>query len=180
MQKFREKLPSYGKREVSLKKKIPFIDSKGPQILNEKNPNLSLSSAPQELVELIQSDRVLVVSGETGCGKTTQVTQFILDDYISRGVGSTCRVVCTQPRRISAISVRSCCCSVVMFFKLLHVTSLSVCVCFSQVAERVAAERAESVGNGNSCGYQIRLQRYKSLKEQSSNYNCNSFAADTK
>lgn len=29
----------------------------------------------------------------------------------------------------------------------------------SQVAERVAAERAESVGNANSCGYQIRLQR---------------------
>uniref|UniRef100_A0A7N6BDQ7 ATP-dependent DNA/RNA helicase DHX36 n=1 Tax=Anabas testudineus TaxID=64144 RepID=A0A7N6BDQ7_ANATE len=85
---------------------------------------------PQELVELINANRVLVVSGETGCGKTTQVTQFILDDYINRGMGSMCRVVCTQPRRISAISV----------------------------AERVAAERAESVGNGNSCGYQIRLQ----------------------
>ncbi|XP_074534892.1 ATP-dependent DNA/RNA helicase DHX36 [Halichoeres trimaculatus] len=98
MLKFREKLPSYGKKE--------------------------------ELVELINSNRVLVVSGETGCGKTTQVTQFILDDHINRGVGSMCRVVCTQPRRISAISV----------------------------AERVAAERAESVGNGNSCGYQIRLQ----------------------
>uniref|UniRef100_A0A8C4E6C3 RNA helicase n=1 Tax=Dicentrarchus labrax TaxID=13489 RepID=A0A8C4E6C3_DICLA len=97
MLKFREKLPSYGKRE---------------------------------LVKLINSNRVLVVSGETGCGKTTQVTQFILDDYINRGMGSLCRVVCTQPRRISAISV----------------------------AERVAAERAESVGNGNSCGYQIRLQ----------------------
>uniref|UniRef100_A0A7N6B5H0 RNA helicase n=1 Tax=Anabas testudineus TaxID=64144 RepID=A0A7N6B5H0_ANATE len=83
-----------------------------------------------ELVELINANRVLVVSGETGCGKTTQVTQFILDDYINRGMGSMCRVVCTQPRRISAISV----------------------------AERVAAERAESVGNGNSCGYQIRLQ----------------------
>uniref|UniRef100_A0AAX7VV32 ATP-dependent DNA/RNA helicase DHX36 n=1 Tax=Astatotilapia calliptera TaxID=8154 RepID=A0AAX7VV32_ASTCA len=97
LQKFREKLPSYGKKE---------------------------------LVTLINSNRVLVVSGETGCGKTTQVTQFILDDYINRGMGSMCRVVCTQPRRISAISV----------------------------AERVAAERAESVGNGNSCGYQIRLQ----------------------
>lgn len=60
---------------------------------------------PQELVELINSNRVLVVSGETGCGKTTQVTQFILDDYINRGIGSMCRVVCTQPRRISAISV---------------------------------------------------------------------------
>lgn len=63
------------------------------------------SAAPQELVELINSNRVLVVSGETGCGKTTQVTQFILDDHINRGMGSMCRVVCTQPRRISAISV---------------------------------------------------------------------------
>ncbi|XP_061734517.1 ATP-dependent DNA/RNA helicase DHX36 [Nerophis ophidion] len=98
MLSFREKLPSYGKKE--------------------------------ELVQLINSNQVLVVSGETGCGKTTQVTQFILDDHINRGLGSTCRVVCTQPRRISAISV----------------------------AQRVAAERAESVGNGNSCGYQIRLE----------------------
>uniref|UniRef100_A0A672G741 RNA helicase n=1 Tax=Salarias fasciatus TaxID=181472 RepID=A0A672G741_SALFA len=89
-----------------------------------------LCFALQELVEMINANRVLVVSGETGCGKTTQVTQFILDDHINRGIGSTCRVVCTQPRRISAISV----------------------------AERVAAERAESVGNANSCGYQIRLQ----------------------
>ncbi|NXR55108.1 DHX36 helicase, partial [Hippolais icterina] len=84
----------------------------------------------EELVKLINSNRVTVISGETGCGKTTQVTQFILDDHIERGLGSTCRIVCTQPRRISAISV----------------------------AERVAAERAEACGNGRSTGYQIRLQ----------------------
>ncbi|XP_063061354.1 ATP-dependent DNA/RNA helicase DHX36 [Engraulis encrasicolus] len=93
----------------------------------EKLPSYGMR---KELVDLIQASQVVVVSGETGCGKTTQVTQFILDDYIERGMGSLCRVVCTQPRRISAISV----------------------------AERVAAERAESVGNGKSCGYQIRLQ----------------------
>ncbi|XP_062832753.1 ATP-dependent DNA/RNA helicase DHX36 isoform X1 [Anolis carolinensis] len=98
MQKFREKLPSYGMRK--------------------------------ELVNLINSSQVTVISGETGCGKTTQVTQFILDDYIDRGKGSSCRIVCTQPRRISAISV----------------------------AERVAAERAEACGNGRSTGYQIRLE----------------------
>ncbi|XP_062860390.1 ATP-dependent DNA/RNA helicase DHX36 [Trichomycterus rosablanca] len=93
----------------------------------EKLPSYSMR---EELVRLIRWNPVVVVSGETGCGKTTQVTQFILDDHIERGVASLCRVVCTQPRRISAISV----------------------------AERVAAERAESVGDGKSCGYQIRLQ----------------------
>lgn len=70
--------------------------------------DLLLSVHFKELTELINSNRVIVVSGETGCGKTTQVTQFILDDHISRGVGSVCRVVCTQPRRISAISVCFC------------------------------------------------------------------------
>uniref|UniRef100_A0A8C9T4K2 ATP-dependent DNA/RNA helicase DHX36 n=1 Tax=Scleropages formosus TaxID=113540 RepID=A0A8C9T4K2_SCLFO len=95
-----------------------------------------------ELVQLIRANQVMVVSGETGCGKTTQVTQFILDDSIQRGMGSICRVVCTQPRRISAISV----------------------------AERVAAERAEAVGEGNSCGYQIRLQSRLPRKQGSMLY----------
>jgi len=70
-----------------------------------------------------------VISGETGCGKTTQVPQFILDEMLSQSNGSVCNMLCTQPRRISAISV----------------------------AERVAEERGERVGS-NSVGYVIRLE----------------------
>lgn len=82
----------------------------------------------QQIVELIEGNQVVVISGETGSGKTTQVPQFILDSYIESGKGSLCKVICTQPRRISAISV----------------------------AERVAAERGERCGD--SAGYHIRLE----------------------
>ena len=59
----------------------------------------------QELLQLIHDNQVVVISGETGCGKTTQVPQFILDHHLENGTGSMCRVICTQPRRISAITV---------------------------------------------------------------------------
>lgn len=62
------------------------------------------------------------------CGKTTQIPQFILDASLSGRAEQVANIICTQPRRISAISV----------------------------AQRVAQERAECLGN--SVGYQIRLE----------------------
>lgn len=54
------------------------------------------------LTDMLQ---VVVLSGETGCGKTTQVPQFVLDSMIDQGQGGECSIVCTQPRRISAVGV---------------------------------------------------------------------------
>ena len=56
---------------------------------------------------LLTTWQVVVVSGETGSGKTTQVPQFIFDDAIARGRGDGCNIICTQPRRISATSAAS-------------------------------------------------------------------------
>ena len=54
-------------------------------------------------MSVIEANQVTVIQGATGCGKTTQVPQFILDSHFESGV--YCNIIITQPRRIAAISV---------------------------------------------------------------------------
>lgn len=94
----------------------------------EERKNLPAWQEKENILDLLDHCQVLVVSGMTGCGKTTQIPQFILDASLTGPAAQVANIICTQPRRISAISV----------------------------AQRVAQERAESLGN--SVGYQIRLE----------------------
>merc|ERR1719367_919926 len=67
-----------------------------------KNTEFSKSkSLKQQLLQLIRDNSVVIVVGETGSGKTTQLTQFLHEDgYTKYGM-----VGCTQPRRVAAMSV---------------------------------------------------------------------------
>ncbi|PFH52275.1 hypothetical protein AMATHDRAFT_57321 [Amanita thiersii Skay4041] len=58
-------------------------------------------------LEMLNCHRVVVVVGDTGCGKTTQLPQFILDSLILSNRGSEASIVVTQPRRLAAIAVAS-------------------------------------------------------------------------
>ena len=98
-------------------------------LLQKGRRKLPSAQASEQIVRAICNNRVVLVAGETGCGKTTQVPQFVLDDAVRRGKGGECNIVCTQPRRIAAIGV----------------------------AERVAAE--QGVNLGSTVGYQIRLDK---------------------
>ncbi|CCD12244.1 unnamed protein product, partial [Trypanosoma congolense IL3000] len=84
------------------------------------------------IVEYVRRSAVVVISGDTGCGKTTQIPQMLYDE---EGLfDKNLQVICTQPRRISAISV----------------------------AQRVAEERGEACGD--SCGYIVRFDNNTSEK----------------
>ncbi|MGM0452830.1 MAG: ATP-dependent RNA helicase HrpA [Thermodesulfobacteriota bacterium] len=65
------------------------------------NPELPITEKRDQLVELIANHQVVIVSGETGSGKTTQLPKFCLE----AGRGIEGRIACTQPRRIAAITV---------------------------------------------------------------------------
>ncbi|CAK9036420.1 unnamed protein product [Durusdinium trenchii] len=69
--------------------------------IKEQREGLPIFKLRNELLQAIHDNQVLIVIGETGSGKTTQITQYLAEaGYTSRGV-----IGCTQPRRVAAMSV---------------------------------------------------------------------------
>ncbi|KAL9262800.1 DExH-box ATP-dependent RNA helicase DExH3-like protein [Drosera capensis] len=102
----------------------------GRRIL-EFRKSLPAFKEKERLLQAIAKNQVVVISGETGCGKTTQLPQYILESEIESGRGAFSSIMCTQPRRISAMAV----------------------------AERVSTERGEPLGE--TVGYKVRLEGMK-------------------
>ena len=59
-------------------------------------------------MEAISESDIVVICGETGSGKTTQVPQFLYEaGYGSPGTNTTGMIGVTQPRRVAAVSMSS-------------------------------------------------------------------------
>nr|XP_021332047.1 probable ATP-dependent RNA helicase YTHDC2 isoform X2 [Danio rerio] len=110
---------------------VPPRRSSAPE-LDAFRKALPVYELQEQIIQSIRDHQVVLVLGETGSGKTTQIPQFLLDDCSA--TASPCRIFCTQPRRLATIAV----------------------------AERVAAERGENIGQ--TVGYQIRLESRVSPK----------------
>jgi ATP-dependent helicase HrpA len=64
-------------------------------------PDLPISAHAESIVDAIRANQVVIVAGETGSGKSTQLPKLCLD----AGSGERGLIGCTQPRRIAARSV---------------------------------------------------------------------------
>ena len=108
------------------------IASKPYQSMRRQRDTLPIASFRDQIISTLESSQVMVLSGETGCGKSTQLPSFILEDQLARG--NPCKIFVTEPRRISAISL----------------------------AQRVSQELGDAPGsmgtNSSLVGYSIRLE----------------------
>lgn len=118
-----------GKRSEDLHhRRKQYLEDPLLATMRDTRMSLPVYTRAEDVLSHIRDNDVTICMAATGSGKTTQIPQLILDECIDKGVGSLCNVVCTQPRRLAAISV----------------------------AARVANERGQELGK--EVGYQVRFE----------------------
>jgi len=83
-----------------IKKRNKDISTSRLKII-EQRCDLPVYQCKEHFLTIIRENQIIVLVGETGSGKTTQMTQYLYEaGYSAKG-----KIVCTQPRRMAAISV---------------------------------------------------------------------------
>ncbi len=70
--------------------------------IKQVRESLPMFAYREQLLEAIEQFQTLIIVGETGSGKTTQIPQFLYESGYTKG-GK--KIGCTQPRRVAAMSV---------------------------------------------------------------------------
>ena len=88
---------------ASLKKRNEAVSEFAKsKTLKEQREFLPVFSVRNELLTVIRDNKIVIIVGETGSGKTTQLTQYLFEDGYTKDGGI---IGCTQPRRVAAVSV---------------------------------------------------------------------------
>ncbi|MHB8137644.1 MAG: ATP-dependent RNA helicase HrpA [Smithellaceae bacterium] len=90
--KLQNKFDASARRVQNRKRSIPVIGFP---------PELPITTKKQQIINTIRKDQVVVITGETGSGKTTQIPKMCL----AAGLGLRGMIGLTQPRRIAAVSI---------------------------------------------------------------------------
>ncbi|XP_013134537.1 PREDICTED: pre-mRNA-splicing factor ATP-dependent RNA helicase PRP16 isoform X1 [Papilio polytes] len=93
--KYAEHMEKEGQEPES---KSEFVKKK---TLGEQRRYLPVFAVREDLMQVIRENSVIIIVGETGSGKTTQLTQYLHEE----GYGARGAVGCTQPRRVAAMAV---------------------------------------------------------------------------
>ncbi|XP_035668851.1 probable ATP-dependent RNA helicase DHX37 [Branchiostoma floridae] len=96
-----EKAQSTGKRERRDSTPAVYVPVERRPDIQESRLQLPILAEEQVLMEAIKDNPVVVVCGETGSGKTTQIPQFLYE----AGYGRDAMIGITEPRRVAAVSM---------------------------------------------------------------------------
>lgn len=92
-------VPEWKKHVIGGKKSS--FGKKTDLTLIEQRQSLPIYKLRDDLIKAVTDNQILIVIGETGSGKTTQITQYLGEcGFTARG-----KIGCTQPRRVAAMSV---------------------------------------------------------------------------
>lgn len=94
--------------------------------LRKFQADLPIAAYKDEIVEALKSEQILILAGDTGCGKSTQVPQYLYRAGYEK-------VACTQPRRIACISLSK------------RVAHEMLCEFHSEVGYQIRFERSKTV-----------------------------------
>ncbi|KAK1733976.1 ATP-dependent RNA helicase [Skeletonema marinoi] len=120
-------------RQQQLQRVHEVIDTMKQQIQLESRQRLPVAAYKQQILDIIHQNQVVVLSGATGSGKSTQIPQFLLESHQGDNHQRRPYIIVTQPRRVAATSL----------------------------AQRVAQERGcpPPGQSGSSIGYMVRSDR---------------------
>ncbi|XP_004521425.1 putative pre-mRNA-splicing factor ATP-dependent RNA helicase DHX16 [Ceratitis capitata] len=99
---FIQALTMDGSRDDSSKKSEISEAEWKRMTIEETQKSLPVYPFKEDLIEAVREHQILIVEGETGSGKTTQIPQYLVESGFTEG---NKKIGCTQPRRVAAMSV---------------------------------------------------------------------------